>query len=188
MTKQPDSKKHDMVHDAITNEQLPIEVVDADCRTLLVMPASAVHRQELTHKIVLVMLYDTKGRVYLQKRAKNKKAYPDRWDLSATGHVQAGESFMGAALRELHEELGINVPTMKELGRLSASKETGQAFTALFSTGLSSATPQPNHEEVSEGMFIDEADMAAMVTHFSEMLTPAALWAYKSGHMFPDKR
>lgn len=45
--------------------------------------------------------------VLLQKRADNKDSYPGCFDCSSAGHIGAGEEPMGAALRELGEELGI---------------------------------------------------------------------------------
>jgi isopentenyl-diphosphate delta-isomerase len=161
-----------------------VEVVDALGRPLLVMPAESVHRQGLNHKIILVLLYDLQGRLYLQKRATSKTVYPGRWDLSATGHVQAGEAAMDAAVRELREELGVEPVSIKELCRVAACAETGHAFTTLFTTGRISAVPSPNPAEVAEGMFISADDLDATVTHFGEMLTPAVHWAYTNGFLF----
>ena len=45
--------------------------------------------------------------VLLQKRSKDKDSYPGCYDISSAGHVQAGDEFENAALRELEEELGI---------------------------------------------------------------------------------
>ncbi len=43
----------------------------------------------------------------LQKRSSNKDSYPGCYDISAAGHVLAGEEAAEAAVRELYEELGI---------------------------------------------------------------------------------
>ena len=43
----------------------------------------------------------------LQRRSKDKDAYPDCYDISSAGHVQAGDDYEASALRELEEELGI---------------------------------------------------------------------------------
>jgi len=59
------------------------------------------------HKAAWIWIYNSKGEVLLQKRAKNKDAYPELWDISAAGHVDAGEEPIGAAVRELEEELGV---------------------------------------------------------------------------------
>lgn len=45
--------------------------------------------------------------VLLQKRSKDKDAYPGCYDVSAAGHVRAGDDFASSAVRELKEELGI---------------------------------------------------------------------------------
>ena len=45
--------------------------------------------------------------VLLQKRAMNKDSFPGRFDTSSAGHIQAGDEPIESALRELHEELGI---------------------------------------------------------------------------------
>ncbi len=45
--------------------------------------------------------------VLLQKRSQNKDSNPGCYDISSAGHIQAGDDFLPAALRELKEELGI---------------------------------------------------------------------------------
>jgi isopentenyldiphosphate isomerase len=45
--------------------------------------------------------------VLLQKRARIKESFPGLWDISAAGHITAGDSSASAARRELAEELGI---------------------------------------------------------------------------------
>ena len=43
----------------------------------------------------------------LQKRADDKDSFPGCWDAASTGHIDAGEDAISAAIRELREELGI---------------------------------------------------------------------------------
>ena len=38
-----------------------------------------------------------------------KKVFPGLWDISVAGHIAAGESILDAALREVHEELGLEI-------------------------------------------------------------------------------
>lgn len=72
---------------------------------------SMVHRQGKLHRTVHIWIIQRENggvlRVLLQKRSKNKDAYPGCYDISSAGHVQAGDDFLPAALRELSEELGI---------------------------------------------------------------------------------
>jgi 8-oxo-dGTP diphosphatase len=50
------------------------------------------------------------SRVLLVHRSPSKRAYPDCWDLPG-GVVENGGSELGALVRELHEELGVQIAT-----------------------------------------------------------------------------
>ena len=67
------------------------------------------HKKGLWHKAVAVFIINSKNQVLLQKRSKNKKMWPDMWDISAGGHVLAGEFGFQAIIREIKEELGLSV-------------------------------------------------------------------------------
>ncbi len=43
----------------------------------------------------------------LQRRADSKDSFPGRYDAASTGHIDAGEDAISAAIRELREEMGI---------------------------------------------------------------------------------
>ena len=47
--------------------------------------------------------------VLLQKRAKSKKTWPGYYDVSAAGHIDADESAVECAIREVEEEIGLTV-------------------------------------------------------------------------------
>jgi len=70
---------------------------------------SEAHRKGLFHPTVHVWFHTQDGLILLQQRAKNKDTYPLRWDVSVAGHVGAGEQIMEAALREVEEEIGLNI-------------------------------------------------------------------------------
>lgn len=163
-----------------------VEVVDENDKPFMVMPVNDVHTQPLRHRVVLTLLYDDGGRLYLQRRAKTKKLYPGRWDLSSTGHVKAGESREHAALRELNEELRVFPGKVNLLAQIPATPETDFAVISLFSARLGGDKPCPNPEEVAEGLFLDQEEFAAMYEGFRELLTPAVIWAAENGHLFSD--
>ncbi len=163
-----------------------LEITDERDRPLMVMPIAEARRQTLRHRVVLVMLHDAEGRVYLQKRGANKHLYPGRWDLSATGHVRAGESREDAALRELREELDIAAVRLIRRAEIPATEETGFAHITLFAAGPAGETPRPNPDEVADGMFVDADELGALLEHFRDMLTPALIWATERGDVFRD--
>lgn len=56
--------------------------------------------------VVHVCVFDGGGRLLIQRRTSGKAIWPDRWDLSVGGGVDAGESSRQGAEREFREELG----------------------------------------------------------------------------------
>lgn len=67
------------------------------------------HEKGLWHRAIYGFIFNKNGDVLLQKRSKNKKLWPDLWDITAGGHVLAGEFGSQALIREIKEELGIEV-------------------------------------------------------------------------------
>ena len=74
------------------------------------------------HEVVTGALV-REGRVLLVHRSPNRRAYPDVWDLPG-GHIETGESELGALTREMHEELGVQIATgsASHLCRLNAGR------------------------------------------------------------------
>ena len=86
-----------------------LEVVDKNGNVLKLAKRSEIHRNpSLIHRVVHVLVFDKKGRLLLQKRSLNKDVAPGKWDTSVGGHVNPGEDILGAAKREMKEELGIS--------------------------------------------------------------------------------
>ena len=55
------------------------------------------------------------------------------WDTSAAGHVDAGEDYTPAAIRETQEELGINIEsTLEFLFKLSPTEQLGMEFIQVY--------------------------------------------------------
>lgn len=90
---------------------------------------SEAHRLGLYHASVHIWFYTKKGEVLLQKRAYNKDTYPDLWDVSVAGHIEAGETPENSAIREIKEEIGLLV------------SKTNLDFIGIY---LSKKTPKPN--------------------------------------------
>lgn len=72
-------------------------------------PKDAVHRDGDWHVAAHVWITTGDGRIILQRRALTKENYPGLWDVSAAGHVSAGETAAAAAVRETAEELGVTL-------------------------------------------------------------------------------
>ena len=94
---------------------------------------SEVHRLGLMHRAVHVLVFNAAGQVFLQKRSMKKDRQPGLWDSSASGHVDAGEDYDACAVRELGEEIGLQLPTApRRLFKLAASPETDQEHVWVY--------------------------------------------------------
>ena len=70
---------------------------------------SEAHKAGWFHPTVHIWFYTFSGKVLLQKRAPEKDTFPGLWDVSVAGHVHAGETPLEAALREVKEEIGLEL-------------------------------------------------------------------------------
>ena len=68
---------------------------------------STCHKGGIPHRISAVLLFDSEGNIWLQKRSNKIKVGSGLIDCSASGHLLAGESYEEAAKKEMKEELGI---------------------------------------------------------------------------------
>lgn len=66
-----------------------------------------IHRDGDLHLAIEICLINDKNQILIQKRSAIKDSHPNLWEISCSGHVDAGETSIQAALRELQEELGI---------------------------------------------------------------------------------
>src|SRR3989344_7169383 len=68
------------------------------------------HDKRLIHRAAGIVIFNKQGQILLQKRSKFKDLNPGMYTISASGHVSKGDTYKKAALRELQEELGIQIP------------------------------------------------------------------------------
>jgi isopentenyldiphosphate isomerase len=90
----------------IENEIL--EVVNSSGKVIKTLPRSEIHgNPSLIHRVVHVLVFNSRGELILQKRSMDKDVAAGKWDTSVGGHVNMGEDIDEAVRREMKEELGI---------------------------------------------------------------------------------
>ncbi|KAL9690340.1 hypothetical protein QQ045_010738 [Rhodiola kirilowii] len=81
-------------------------------KTGISKPRGDVHKDGDYHRAVHVWIYsECTQELLLQRRADSKDSWPGLWDISSAGHISAGDSSLVSARRELHEELGVILPS-----------------------------------------------------------------------------
>ena len=117
------------------------------------------HARGLRHRAVHVLIFDSAGRVYLQKRSSGKDVAPGAWDSSCSGHVDAGEDHDAAAVRELCEELGLSLRSAPPRWfRVEACAGTGQEFVWVYRLRHDGPLA-PNPAEIDRGEWRLPADV-----------------------------
>lgn len=78
-------------------------------KTGIIKKKSDIKRDGDYHRAIAVLVINNNNEILMQKRSSNKKVYPNLWSIFVKGHVQASETSIEACIRELSEEVGINI-------------------------------------------------------------------------------
>ena len=78
-------------------------------RTGEILARGEVHKRGLWHRAVACCIINSKNEVLLQQRSITRKKLPGLWDLSVASHVQNGEDAIMTLLREVNEEIGVQI-------------------------------------------------------------------------------
>ena len=86
-----------------------VDVVDMNGNpTGVVLDKKEARERNLIYKVIVVFVINDSKQVLFQKRSANLRYMPNRWALCA-GHVKASEGLEDAAIREVKEEMGLDV-------------------------------------------------------------------------------
>jgi isopentenyldiphosphate isomerase len=116
----------------------------------------------LIHLVVHLHVFNGEGRLYLQKRGRDKDTNPGLWDTSVGGHVAAGESTADALLREAREELAIDARGARFLYGYLTEGSFESEYAQCFSLSWQGEV-RPNPDEIDEGRFFAMADVEALI-------------------------
>ena len=91
-------------------------LVDDEDRELGSLDKEACHNGiGVKHRAFSVFLFDERGRLLLQQRAREKRLWGGYWSNTCCSHPRVGEDTEDAATRRLVEELGIRVFGLEHL-------------------------------------------------------------------------
>lgn len=129
-----------------------VQLVDASGRTVGTCGKLAAHEGEgRPHRAVSVVVFNGRGEVLLQRRARGKYHFGGVWTNTCCTHPRPGEGVVAAGRRRLREEMGIDL-ALREAGtfayeaRDAASGLVEREFDHVL-TGRFDGQPRPDPAE-----------------------------------------
>lgn len=145
------------------------------------------HKEGLWHKAAVVFVINSQNQVLLQKRSANKRMWPNMWDVTAGGHVLAGEFGFEAILRETKEELGIELEKndITFIGSTLSTNIKGDIINKHFNEyyiankDLDETKLELQAEEVSEVKWIDKDEIISKIKdNYNGITDKEGCWEY----------
>jgi isopentenyl-diphosphate delta-isomerase len=149
------------------------DVVDEQDRVIGTATRAEAHAHGLRHRAVHVFVFNKGGELYVQKRSATKDTFPGCYDSSASGHVSRGENYDACAVRELREELGIQLSAaqLRKHFKIQACAETGWEFVWVYTVrGDFKINPDP--AEIESGGFIALSEVERLIEHETASCAP----------------
>lgn len=139
-----------------------IDVVDENDNVIGQTTKEDAHRSGDWHRVAHVWVCTPGGQVLIHKRADSKKLLPGLWDIIIGGHLDSGEDYETAAVRELAEEVGIEVEKdeLVHLGKWHGTanpkapnnREFIEIYGIRYEGAIEALKPEP--KEISELRFV----------------------------------
>ncbi len=161
----------------LVNEQ------DVEIGTMEKMEA---HRKGILHRAFSVLLFNSKGEMLIQKRAKKKYHSAGLWTNTCCSHPYPQEAIQAAAKRRLKEELGIDFQpefAYKFIYKAPLNEGLTEHELDHVFIGTYNGIPLANKDEIETWKFIDMTSLRDEVESNPENYTPWFRLILKHEHL-----
>ena len=138
-------------------------LVDADDNAIGTMEKMEAHQKGVLHRALSVVVFNSRGEILLQKRARKKYHSGGLWTNTCCSHPLPGELMQDAAVRTLRHEMGLDLrPSFAYAFRYEAylgADLTEHEIDHVF-TAVSDKMPEINTEEVEDWKWISSDALA----------------------------
>jgi isopentenyldiphosphate isomerase len=153
-----------------------VTVVDERNKVVAAVPRREMRAGKLAHRASYILVFNSRGALYVQKRTQSKDVFPGYYDVAAGGVILAGESYEEGAVRELEEELGIRGVPLTRLFDFSYKDEAVKVWGAAFSCVYEGEVVL-QQEEVESGAFLAVEEVFRLAA--TERFTPDGLYVLR---------
>lgn len=112
-----------------------VDLVDEHDRVIGRKRRSAVYAERLSNfRVVNAFVINSRGELWIPRRAPTKRIFPLCLDMSVGGHVESGETYDEALQREAREELNVEIEeaTLRLLGHLTPHSNGMSAYMQVY--------------------------------------------------------
>ena len=149
-------------------------LVDEQDNAVGAMEKIEAHKKGMLHRAFSILLFNSKGEVLLQKRAKEKYHSGGLWTNTCCSHPSPDETMEAALNRKLKQEMGIDLhPEFSYKFIYKHTFENGlteyefdHVFTAIFN-----GEPHINTQEVEHWKYIDLRSLKEDISQHPENYT-----------------
>ncbi len=128
------------------------------------------------HRAFSVFVFDSAGRMLLQRRSRRKYHFGGLWTNACCSHPNPGELLEQGARARLRDEFGIDIPLTESFGFIyraadPASGLTEHEFDHVL-IGRFDGQPRPNPNEIDEWKWVEPDDLRKDVERRPQEYTP----------------
>lgn len=115
------------------------------------------------HPVVHLHVFDSEGRLFLQKRSENKDIQPGKWDTSVGGHIDYGETVGEALQRETFEELGFYANSLELLYKYVFESDVERELVHTFRCVVEHSDIKFAPDEIEDGRFFRFEEIESLI-------------------------
>jgi 8-oxo-dGTP pyrophosphatase MutT (NUDIX family) len=153
-----------------------VVIVDEHNQVVGAVPRIEMRAMRWLHRSTYVLVFNSRGELYVQKRTLTKDVFPGYFDVAAGGVVLAGETYEQGAERELEEEMGIRGVPLDRLFDFYFEDEHTRLWGCAFSCIYDGAVVL-QEEEVESGAFVPLSDILRRAE--TEPFTPDGMFVLR---------
>ncbi len=150
-----------------------VAIVDEHNHVVGAVPRREMRAKRLRHRSTYILVFNSQGELYVQKRTATKDVFPSYYDPAAGGVVLAGETYEQGAARELEEEMGIRGVPLTPLFEFSYEDANTRLWGGAFSCVYDGEVVL-QEEEVESGAFMPIVDVLCQAR--TEPFTPDGMY------------
>ena len=143
-----------------------LDLVDEKDQVIDKKKRSEVYAEHLSNfRVVNAFVVNSKGEIWIPRRAANKRIFPLCLDMSMGGHVESGETYEQTFKRETQEELNIDTDkaNVRLLGHLTPKEDSVSAFMNVYEIRMEEA-PNYNKDDFTEHFWISPKTLFEKIT------------------------